>query len=96
METTNTNIKVVKKIVKGDIESGGTDTGAIDQILKARDYLYEKGVRDQKDKQKGHIGLPESVQNIRGMSQSLQQLLRRLQKDPKIKMTITIGPKLDL
>jgi hypothetical protein len=85
------HIEVVKNIVKGDIDSGGTDTGAIGQILQARDYLNTKGVLHQNDKHKGHIGLPDRVQNTRGMSQSLQQLQRKLQKDPNIKMTITIG-----
>jgi|GEM_PF-1007450 len=93
METRSTKIK---KIVKGDVDSGGTDTGAIGQILQARDYLNTKGVLHQKDKHKGHIALPESVQNARGMSQSLQQLQRKLQKDPNINMTITIGSVLSL
>jgi hypothetical protein len=96
METKNTNINTVKKIIQGDTDSNGIDTGAIGQIRQARNYLHEKGVLYQNDKHKGHIALPKSVQNARGMSQSLQELQRKLQKDPKIKMTITIGPKLDL
>jgi len=94
METTTQNLNMLKKIIKGDIEHGGTDTGAITQILNAKRVLSGMQVPLQKYQHRAHIGIPQRVEKVKNVSNTIQRLLRTLQSEHQI--TVNIGSVLRL